>query len=333
VSDRSALASRGVRVRARESVTVRLRQKLFAISPSEASFDVRGFASAPPARRERLEQIGRVFVAGYNAAISVADPVAVLDALKATAEESRGFAFEGAAMAFALLDVLSPFPSRRFARFLEGAAKPHVYMAHVGAGWALARVSPRLAWRLGPLDPLLRWLMFDGFGFHVGYFDARASIDRQRRPTALKGYASRAFDQGLGRAIWFAKGANVEAAAAAPLSFEETRRADLWSGIGLAAAYAGGISAHELDALVSLSGPYRVHLGQGAAFAAKARERARYPATHTEAACQAFCGMSAMEAAAITDAALPIVAPSDQGAAYEDWRREIRRRLGAERTP
>jgi hypothetical protein len=327
---RSALRIRRLEF-AHPSVLTRIRRRFLAINPAEASFSARGFLPTVAARRERLEQIGRVFVAGYNAAVSVADPVAVVDALRATAEESRGFAFEGAAMAFALLDLLSPFPSRRFARFLESAAKPHVYMAHVGAGWALARVSPRLAWRLGPVDPLLRWLMFDGFGFHAGYFDVQGSIDRQRRPAALKGYASQAFDQGLGRAIWFAKGANVEAAASAAFSFEEARRADLWSGIGLAAAYAGGVEAHELNALVSLCGPYRAHLGQGAAFAAKARLRACNPANQTEAACEVFCGMSATAAAAITDVAVPIVPPGDRGAAYEDWRREIRHRLTAER--
>ena len=315
--------------RASDSALAPIRQRLLGIDAAEASFARRGFGSTTPARQQRLEQIGRCFVAGYNAAIRIADPVAVVPDLTAPADELSGFAFEGAAMGFALLDLLAPWRSRRFARFVAGPASPQIYMAYVGAGWALARTSPLLAWRLGKLDPLLRWLMFDGYGFHAGYFHHRDAIDRQRRPSVLRGYARNVFDQGLGRSIWFAKGADIRAVAATALSFPEPRRADLWSGIGLAATYAGGVEADDLSALAAASGPYRTHLGQGGAFAAKARERAGNPAPHTELACRTLCGMSAAAAASITDQALPAVGPGDRGEAYQAWRAEIRQRIGA----
>jgi len=306
-----------------------LRDRLLVISAEEASFARRGFGPTTPARQQRLEQIGRTFVTGYNTAIRTADSAAIGADRDAIPQELHGFAFEGAAMGFALLDLLTPWPARRFARFLTGAASPHIYMAHVGAGWALARTSPHLAWRLGPLDPLLRWLMFDGYGFHAGYFHPRDAIDRQRQPGALRGYARNVFDQGLGRALWFAKGAEVHAVAAAASGFPEARGPDLWSGIGLAATYAGGVDADDLRALAAAAGPHRPDLGQGAAFAAKARQRAGNPTPHTELACWTFCGMSATAAAAITDQALPSVAPGDRGEAYQAWRADIRRRIGA----
>jgi hypothetical protein len=65
-------------------------------------------------------------------------------------------------------------------------------------------------------------------------------------------------------------------------------------------------------------------LAQGVAFAAKARERAGNPAAHTELAAQAICGLSAAEAAAVTDAAfqdLPADRPGEP--AFEVWRRRI----------
>jgi hypothetical protein len=312
----------------RDSTLTSIRERLFGIDEAEASFARRGFAPTTPACQQRLEQIGRCFVAGYNAAIRTADPVGVVIDLGIFADELRGFAVEGAAMGFALLDVLTPWPSRCFGRFLTGAACPHVFTAYVGAGLALARTSVHLAWRLGPLDPLLRWLMFDGYGFHAGYFQSRDMIDRQRRVRALHGYARNVFDQGLGRAIWFAKGADIHGVATAASDFAEHRHAEVWSGIGLAAAYAGGVDAAELSALAGASGPYRVHLGQGAAFAAKARQRAGNPAPHTELACLAFCGLSAAAAAAITDQAVPSVGPGDRGEAYQAWRADIRRWIG-----
>ena len=74
-------------------------------------------------------------------------------------------------------------------------------------------------------------------------------------------------------------------------------------------------------------GLYRAHLGQGAAFAAKRvcvpAIRQRTPRLHAESS----RGISAMEPAAITDAALPI-ARRATAARLMDWRREIRRRLG-----
>jgi hypothetical protein len=307
----------------------RLRDRLLGISGDEASFVRRGFAATEPSRQLRLEQLGRTFVEGYNAAIRLADSDLITPRLEAVAEERRGFAFEGAAMGFALLDLLAPWRSRRFARFLASPATPHVYIAYVGAGWALARTSQHLAWRLGPLDPLLRWLMFDGYGFHEGFFHPHDAIDRQRRPGALRGCACHVFDQGLGRALWFARGADIAAVAATAAGFPEPRRADLWSGIGLAATYAGGVEADDLRVLAAASGPYRAHLGQGAAFAAKTRERASNPAPHTELACQVFVGLSAAVAAAVTDQALPAVGPGDRGEAYQAWRAEIRRQIGA----
>jgi hypothetical protein len=317
---------------ASNSALAPIRQRLFGIDATEATFARRGFGPTAPTRQHRLEQIGRTFVEAYNAAVRTADPIAAVTNLAVPSADLTGFTFEGAAMGFALLDLLAPWPSRRFARFLAGPASPHVYLAYVGAGWALARTSPLLAWRLGPLDPLLRWLIFDGYGFHAGYFHPAAAIAGQRVPRILRGHARAVFDQGLGRAIWFASGARGDAAAAQVNKFPSARQPDLWAGVGLAAAYAGGADASELAALKQAAGPHQSHLAQGAAFAAKARERAANPTPHTDLACRTFCGLDATTAAAITDQALPAIAADDRGEAYQAWRAEIRRLFGAHAT-
>lgn len=305
------------------------RLRLLGISPSESEFAQRGFRSTVPARRDRLERIGRVFIEGYNSAIRTADPLMIDAELGSAPLELQGFAFEGAAMGFALLDLVTPWRGRQFARFIAGPAAEHIYMAHVGAGWALARTSLRLAWRLGPLDPLLQWLAIDGYGFHAGYFHHDEAIDQQRRPRGLRGYAASAFDQGLGRAVWFVKGAEIGAIVGALHAFPQERRSDLWSGVGLAAAYAGGIGEEDLIALYSVARAFRLELGQGAAFAAKARVRSGNPAEHTECACRVFCGLSAAAAAAITDLALDGLDLSDPGGAYAAWRADIRWRIAS----
>src|SRR5262249_6428957 len=146
-------------------------------------------------------------------------------------------------------------------------------------------------------------------------------------PNQLFGYAQQVFDQGLGRSLWFVNGADISRIAKTITSFPSTRQGDLWSGIGLASAYAGGVDRTSIKVLCDAAGCYRAHLSQGAAFAAKARQRAGNPVAHTEMACQVLCRLSAVDAARITDEAfLDLPADGDEPA-YEVWRRRIREQL------
>ena len=306
------------------SLLGRTRCAVFGISPQEAEFARRGFQPTPADRRDRLENIGRSFIAGYNAAIATGQGDPALEQLSEFPQELRGFVVEGAAMGLALLDLVSPWRRRSFARFVAGAAEPYVYLAYVGAGWALARTSWRLIGRLGELDPLLRWLMMDGYGFHAGYFQPDCAIYRQRRPSLPHGYAQHAFDQGLGRALWFAMGASCESVRHWVEQFSPERRSDLWSGVGLAATYAGGASTTELRQLVSAASGSRLYVAQGAAFAAAAHLKAGSMPRHTEAACEALIGIKAEAAAAITANARPAPPGDALGVHYAAWRRGIR---------
>jgi hypothetical protein len=300
-----------------------LRRLIFSISPEEATFRRRGFKSRDECVRLRLERIGGTFLLGYHAALEAEGDEPLARRLNAVESEFRGFAFEGAAMALALLDFVKPWGRRRLKSFIEGAGSAHAYMLYVGAGWALARLRRDAARALRRFDPLLGWLAIDGYGFHEGYFHWPAYVARQKRPRSMSGYALRAFDQGLGRSLWFVEGADVERIAAAVNAFAEARRVDLWSGVGLACAYAGGVDGARLQALRAASGRFASHLAQGAAFAAKARQRADNPANHTETACRILCELSADAAADLTDVALLNLTPDGDEPVYEVWRRRI----------
>jgi hypothetical protein len=303
-----------------------LRRLLFGITPDEAHFERRGFAAAVPATQRRLEEVGRTFIAGYGAGLDVERPEELTSALSAVPAELRGFAFEGAAMSLTLLDLVTPWRRDRFARYLGGPADPHAYMTHVGAGWALARLG-RSPERVSlPFDPLLRGLVIDGYGFHEGYFHWQRVIVGQRRPSRFAGDAAQIFDQGVGRSLWFVEGGDPDRVARRIGGFAADRRADLWSGIGLAAAYAGGVDERTLGSVRAAAGGHVAALAQGAAFAAKARARAQNPAAHTELACQSFAGRSADDAARITDVALADLSTSGLSS-YQAWRRGIQRRL------
>jgi enediyne biosynthesis protein E3 len=300
----------------------RLRRQVLGISPEEATFGKRGFRGGDEQARARLERIGATFLEGYHAALE-ADDDSLGARLNTVEAEWRGFAFEGAAMGLALLDFMSPWKKNRLQSFLRGPGAAHVYMIHVGAGWALARLPVRPERFLKRLDPLLGWLAIDGYGFHEGYFGGPGYFAARGKPARLAGEAAQVFDQGLGRSLWFVEGADVQAIAATVAAFPESRQADLWSGIGLACAYAGGQDRANIEALRREAGRFQAGLAQGAAFAAKARQRAANLVPHTDLACQVICGVSAAAAAEVTDITLQALEAERSGVDYAAWRRRI----------
>lgn len=308
------------------------RRRFLGLSLAEASFAKRGFLGGEEKARQRLEQIGVTFLTGYHAALEETGLVLLADRLAKVETELQGFAFEGAAMGLALLDCFTPWHKDRWRTFTQHPGEPHIYMMHVGLGWALARLRRSVTPYLTRLDPLLGWLVVDGYGFHEGYFSWPRYIEQRAIPNQLDGYERRVFDQGLGRSLWFVKGANVVAVTNAINAFPSARRDDLWSGVGLACAYAGGCGPGAIESLRAAAIDHLPALAQGVAFAAKTRQRAGNLTPHTETACHLICGHSAEDAAAITDAALKDLRADDGLPAYEVWRRRIQDQLTLEVT-
>ena len=296
---------------------------LFGISPRETTVEKRKFRGGDSVVRERIERIGGAFTSGYHHALLDQRPERFVPKLEQVESDYRGFAYEGAAMGLALLDRLTPWRRDRLQTFLTGAGEAHSYMVHVGIGWVTARFPGRIENTLTRLDPLLRWLVLDGYGFHEGYFHWPRYLGGQPIPKRVSGYGAHAFDQGLGRSLWFVDGGDVANVAQTIRAFPHTRQADLWSGIGLACVYAGEVNETALNSLREASGAFRPQLAQGAAFAAKARWRAGNPTAYTDRACRAICGLSGEAAAALTDAALENLPTDHAEPPFEVWRRRI----------
>lgn len=318
----------------------RLRLALFGISDAETLPERRGFAVDDPAVGERLARIGATFLVGYRAGLVDPRPARLAAALDRVPVGWRGFAWEGAGFALALVDTIAPRLGRpgRLEELLAGAGAPHVYLVAVGSGWSLARLPKPIDRHLARLDPLVAWLALDGYGFHHGYFRHHEVIDRQAVPRRLTGYRRRGFDQGLGRSLWFVAGADPERIARTMAGFPAERRGDLWSGVGLACAYAGGVERAVVERLARLAGEHRGDLAQGVAFAAKSRVLAADPAPQTELGCEVLWGLSAEATAGVADEVFvervaprladdprrPATAPGEP--LYESWRRGLRER-------
>jgi enediyne biosynthesis protein E2 len=314
-----------------------LRRLMFAPSMAEVTFDGRGFAPSPPAVRRRLESIPQAVVLGFEAGIEARDLREIEWRLDLVSAELRGFAYEGATMALTITDQLRPRARAWAPRLLRGPAAPHLFLTYIGIGFAMARL-PRRRWSRvlpdltgTPYYPELSWLAVDGYGFDLAFFHPRRWVEQQRIPPAYPwlgeaGYFSRAVDQGIGRALWFIHSAQVSRVAEAVARFAEPRRPDLWSGVGLAAAFAGGAGAGDLGRLATAAGEHRPELAQGAAFAAKARAFAGPVPDHTSSAVEVLCGLPAGEAAGLVDAAVAADATGPD-LVYEQWRAYVRNRF------
>ncbi len=307
-----------------------LRRKLITPSTSNTLMKVRGFHVKNEAAKELLETVGSSFLTGYAIAAEARTPDDAQVRLDEVPRQFRGFAYEGATMAFAVLDGLSFGAPVRARRFLDGPGDPHVYMGYVGVGWAMARV-PSFRWRaLHAGDPLLRWLVLDGYGFHQAYFRTSEYVHGQRTaalvpwgPPRSQPYAGRAVDQGIGRAMWFVGGTDPDRVATMIDQFAEGRRSDLYSGAGLAATYAGGADEAELEHFAKRAGEHRASVAQGCVFGASARGRAGLTTPHTELATRVLCGLSAAEAEEVADLAREGLTDSPGLPAYETWRQRI----------
>lgn len=307
-----------------------LRRRILTPKNSAVRLDVRGFHKKSDEARDILETVGLSFLDGYGVAAEAREPVDVEAHLESLPVRFRGFAYEGAAMGFAVRDALPFGRSDNVTRFLAGRGTTHVYMLYIGVGWAMARV-PRFTWpKIAVRDTLLRWLVLDGFGFHQAYFQTRRYVREQyREPSfpwpdpATRHYADRAIDQGLGRAMWFVEGTDPVRVADLIDSFPHDRRADMYSGAGLAATYAGGAEAADLRGFLDRADEFRCEIAQGSAFAASARVTANLVVPHNEIATRVFCGMNVAEAARVCDDTRPEPIDIDGVPAYELWRQRV----------
>jgi hypothetical protein len=310
-----------------------LRRLLLTPSLAEVTFERRGFPVTSSAATQRLEAIPQAVICGFEWGIDTRSQWEAERRLGMVEPEFRGFAYEGVTMAFTVLDAMGR--GHRTRDLLLGSGRPHIFLTYIGIGFAMARL-PRPLWKKvvpdlsgSPYYPTMTWLAVDGYGFDRAYFDTRRWVGEQRLPDPYPwegspDYFPRAFDQGIGRALWFIHGAQSPDVAAAVARFAGHRQADLWSGVGLAATFAGGSEPGGLSALRRAAGDHRTDLAQGAVFAAKARSYAGYVPAHTAAATTALTGLSVDSAVALADDSA--VDDDSRGAvpAYELWRQNVR---------
>jgi hypothetical protein len=318
------------------------RRLLMTPSLKKVSFAGRGFPGTPTDATRRLETIPQSVICGFEWGIDARSQWEVERRLSLLDPELQGFGYEGATMAFTILDSMAGGRGHKTRDLLTGPGEPHIFLAYIGIGFAMARL-PRPLWKKivpdltgSPYYPTMSWLAVDGYGFDRAYFDTKRWVDEQRVPASYpwegsREYFPRAVDQGIGRALWFIHGGRADDVAPAVRRFASERHADLWSGVGLAAAFAGGSTPDALARLRQEAGEHQAQLGQGVVFAVKARSYSGLVPAHTELAAGALAGLSVQAAVALADDSAVTTSTSPEEPAYELWRARVRAGLTAPR--
>ena len=276
-----------------------LRRFLFGLSIEGMDTFWKDLPGTETEARKRLRLSSNAFINGYNTSLEVGLSHTLFSELKAFDINLRGFAYEGVGMGLIMIDYTSFGGESKFQKFVDQNLN-YTSLAHIGAGFAISVLNRNIEKSLAPMDPMQRWWAMDGYGFYNGVFKWKQSVQKQIVPRKVNGYARRAFDRGLGRSIWFLFSADVDRIVEKLQKFPESRRADIWSGIGVASTYAGGVSEETLRNLKAAAGSYTSYVSLGATQAANARYLANNIVEHNNLACSVHCGMSAESAAKMT---------------------------------
>ncbi len=309
-------------------------EKLLTLHQKEALFSTRGFMPATVQKQAALEKVGQYFIEGFNAALRLG----ASEGLRCFLDDNlpayyHGFAYEGAGMGLLMMDKLTLSGGKRFRTFMADQGAKHHYLMYVGAGWVFSKLPPLPFWAnvvkdIQTYDPMLRWLMLDGYAFGCAYFNPGPYVEHKRYPKEITGYAKRAFDQGLGRCLWFIECADAPRIVKRLNEFDPTRRADLWAGIGLACTYAGGASVQEVRTLLEGSGEYAACFAQGVTFAVQALTCAGHIPDNTQTVArlvwQASTSTLSRMCLDCRDHALTMPA-QEETPLYEHWRKGIER--------
>jgi hypothetical protein len=192
---------------------------------------------------------------------------------------------------------------------------------HIGLGWALSQRQVSIFHFIRDISPIMQSRVLDGVGYYEGMFRNRTTIRDKVIPDWLGPNHLHAYDQGIGRALWYIAKGNTDQLLKLIDGFSDNRKPDLWRGIGIAASYVGGCDEAMLISLYDLAASYQVQLASGAVFLAHSRQDAHTMNPETEFACRAWCHMSVEEVIALMDRTEPSPAASDDS--YIKWVKSI----------
>lgn len=220
---------------------------------------------------EKIQRIQQIFIRvqeNFPLHYSLSGLAAALNAYD---EEFISVAYEAASFCIGLKDLEGENQLSNWQKYLNEIGGAHAVQIYVGLGWAFAQRQVSV----GALPPQtsadMRCRVLDGYGYYEGVFRSRKSILSQQKFETENEPDAQAYDQGLGRSLWYTTKADVGKVKATFGKFAPERQKHLWRGLGIAVAYAGGCNAKMLKEIISAAGTYRYDFAEGTKRALQSR--------------------------------------------------------------
>lgn len=253
------------------------------------------------------------------------------DLLCALEPADRGVYYEGAAAGKALSS-FSRNQSLEDVVSLLRAAPEYSFVLYMGIGEAMAqlKIPPTLCNTVAE-NP---WggQIIEGYGFFDGYFRWFDTLVHQVYPSDLAPGLRAAYDQGLGRAIYFVTNGRPRDIKDYISTFAPARQKELWAGLGQSTAYVGGPSESDLRKLLDLSGNDRFELMQGVLLGLSARIEQNFVPDYTETARSIICGIDSAKETIVNSNVQELVLNRRDYPIFS-WQKSIRESLSLELGP
>lgn len=196
--------------------------------------------------------------------------------------EFLSIVYEAIAVHLATLDLkLEDNSFSLWNNFLIKHGALHGSQIHVGLGWALSEMNVTDISILPSFTSTWRWRVLDGYGYHSGLFKRREAIRSQQVPPFIIQEDIHAFNQGIGRSLWYTSKGDIERLLRSLNLFDLNRQKGLWRGVGLATSYVGGVDKSTLNNFLNASGVFAPQLKCGIIMAIAARKKSGILSTDT----------------------------------------------------
>lgn len=298
--------------------------RLFFHRNSDALRVSPGISDPKHARAKTLQKVASTFLDGFVTASELECPIIERE-IQTLPEADRGVCYEGAAAGKTVRDLTIQSDLNEASALLH-SAESYSFLMYLGIGEAMAQLK---------LPPVLcnsvaneRWSgqILEGYGFFDGYFNWYDALVHQKYPDGLEPGLRAAYDQGIGRAIYFVTNCNPQKIKDQISCFAPNRRAEIWSGAGIPTAYVGGLTEYELKKFLDYAGEYRAELVQGVLLGASARVKQNKIPDHTEMACNVICAERTINAVNYSEKLSQLLIQREQFSMFE-WQKLVRQEL------
>jgi hypothetical protein len=226
---------------------------------------------------QQIEEVFTLFRSAHDLAASLDTTEGLLQHLDSAKGPFISVVYEGAAAGMA------------YRQIQAGASKltvpdwpAHGAQVHIGIGWGIAEAGARPDAYVHQFSGIMQGRVLDGYGYYSGLFRRRRSIQAMEIPEGIPTELLTAFDQGLGRAMWYISKGETGPLMTMIEAFPEERKTGLWRGIGVASSYVGGITPNEHKSLIDHAGSMGTELAVGLLLCASGRVTAGTGSAETE---------------------------------------------------